>query len=907
MMRIIRLANSTLMLLAVFIIIGSVPPKAAVAQSAQAKQITVIFILDDSGSMQDHDPTNLRYTAAKLLIASMDEGDSVGAIRFSTQPQPILNGLIPITNSDVKFDVIDAFQPRKADGYTDVKAAFIEAETIINKAPSGNNSKFVIFLTDGKPEVPHPYDTYEDDALKVAKSLGVPVYAIALTNQGQTAFLNQVASQTNGKVISARTANDLLDSYLQILGDLKDRTVIGEGVVRSPELVTINLDPALIPYVNKVTFIVSKETGITAKLVSPDGNEVIPSQSMVDFSVSSDPGFAAYTITNPASGNWQFNLSGSGNAQIRAILHSRLRTRIISPAGLLETNQPMLIVVNLVEEQPDGPIVKIVGDASFSANLILPDGSIQSLDAFYDDGSHGDKVAGDGNFSREFVETSQPGTYRISVQGYKGVVPVTSATRIEAVPFPKIVVDQPNDQKYEIRSNKIPLQIHLDGNNTTGFEGGFNAQVTPPSGQRFDIPIIYGKESFSGEFAPVESGTYKIEFRPVNAFYEGLPYQKTVVATIEAIQVPRISVESVELGLDHSSNQGRFELQQAIQGIPVVVTLKSTSPKSEQIIPSIEGLPGFSLVETLPVTVPAKGEFTATLHIRGDPQLAVGDWDGLLVLTPQGLLDILGNRQQVKFQTFSPKISFSINVFSAPSKESCWVWAPVQLILKTTSTSLQTESLSIQFDNTAGIFLSQNTIEIQPGIGTMELEVETTNKFAPGIYDGSISFTNQRTGVEIIHGLPIPVTFRVNPFWVNCQKPLIFLGIGILFLAMISVMVIRKVRNATLPPVVTGTLVHWDKDLPGVTTNVDLTALKKVEIHIGNGKNNEVAISDETLAEVHAVIIGERLEDEVRFVLQPRSKVRKGYREYSEPLPLEENVTYQMGDRMFSYIRDAEL
>ena len=901
-----RIHKFTISILIAILIIGGRLPIPVAAQDSGAKQVTVLFLLDDSGSMAANDPTDLRYTAAKLMIASMDEGDVIGAIHFSTQSEAILEGLVTITSSDTKDNIINAFIPKQADGYTDVKAAFTNVEAILTNAPTSGNT-IVLFLTDGRPEISQPYDGYENETLAVVKRLGVPVYAIALTFQGQTAFLNQVASLTNGKVISARTANDLLDSYLQILGDLKDRTVIGEGAVRSPEQVTIKLDPALMPYVNKVTFIVSKEATIKANLVGPDGIEVFPSHSMVDFSVVSDPGFAVYTIMNPASGDWKFNLSGSGSAQIRAILHSRLRTRIISPVGLVETDQPLRIVVNLVEEQSDGTIVKVVGDASFSATVILPDGTIQSLDIFYDDGTHGDQIAGDGSFSREFVETSQPGTYRITVQGYKGVIPVTSATRVEAVPFPSIVVDQPIDQKYEIRSNSIPLQIHLDGTDFSGFEGEFIARVVSPSGQRFDIPLIYENGGFSGEMEPDESGAYTIEFQPVNAFYHGLPYQKTAMAKIDAIEIPKIIVKSLKLGLDHATNQGRFELQQAIQGIPLLVTLKSTSAKSEPIIPSVENLPGFSLVETLPITIPPNGETTATLHIAGDPQLTVDEWDGLLILTPQGLVDIVGNRPKIKFETFSPKITISVDVISAASEKSCWRWVPVRLILKTTSTSLQTESLNVQFDGTSGVNLSQKAVEIQPGSGTMGLELETMNKFAPGAYAGSILFTNQRTGVEIFPGLPIPITFRVEPFWVSCKKPLISLGMGILFLAMISAMVIRKARGNTETPIVTGTLVHWNSQTPQLTTMVDLTVLKKNVIYIGRGKENDVVIPDDTVDDVHALITAERIGDEVRYTVQPRSKVRKGYRETLDLLPLEENVTYQMGSRMFTYTPDADL
>jgi hypothetical protein len=44
------------------------------------------------------------------------------------------------------------------------------------------------------------------------------------------------------------------------------------------------------------------------------------------------------------------------------------------------------------------------------------------LDRFYDDGTHGDVLANDGNYSREFVDTQQSGTYTVSLSGVKDVI-----------------------------------------------------------------------------------------------------------------------------------------------------------------------------------------------------------------------------------------------------------------------------------------------------------------------------------------------------------------------------------------------------------------------------------------------------------------------------------------------------
>ena len=522
----------------------------AEAQSAQANSVSVLFILDDSGSMLGNDPTNLRYTAAKLFIAALDDGDEVGAIRFSTTSQPIIALMTPIANSANQAGLIDLLKPVAADGYTDVKAAFELAESTLKTSTSSGSRKIVIFLTDGQPEVPNKSVSYEQEALEVARRLNVPVYAIALTNASQTSFLTEVAGQTGGQVLPAHTANDLLDRYLEILRNLKDRTVMGAGAVSSPAQVNLTLDPALMPYISKVTFIVSKEAGVTARLFDPSDQEIFPENSQVSFAITSDAGFAAYSIPFPASGEWRFQISGNGSAQVRAILHSAPAHQDHLPAGMVEAGQPLRIVVNLIEEQADGSTVKIVGDASFTALVTLPDGSRQSLDTFYDDGSHGDLTAGDGNFSREFVETSQPGSYSIDVAGWKGVIPVAASTRVEAIGFPQIVIDQPLNQLYEVRTDPIPFSIHLEGMaEGSVFEGGFLAKITTPGGHTSQLELVPQGDAYVGEFLPVESGSHSVTIRAVEAYYQGLPFQKEATVSFEDVTIAQLRGLSVQLGL----------------------------------------------------------------------------------------------------------------------------------------------------------------------------------------------------------------------------------------------------------------------------------------------------------------------------------------------------------------------
>ena len=106
-------------------------------------------------------------------------------------------------------------------------------------------------------------------------------------------------------------------------------------------------------------------------------------------------------------------------------------------------------------------------------------------------------------------------------------------------------------------------------------------------------------------------------------------------------------------------------------------------------------------------------------------------------------------------------------------------------------------------------------------------------------------------------------------------------------------------------PIVTGTLIHWNEATPNQVSSEYLTERKKAEIKIGKGAQNDIIIPDESLADEHIIIIAERTADkDVQLILHPKAPIRKGYREYTNDLPLEDNIEYMMGKRKFKHISE---
>lgn len=153
------------------------------AQVEPPENISVLLILDNSGSMETNDPNDLRFAAAQLFAALLDVGDSLGVLSFSTTSQWITDGMVPLESNQEKSDLITQIQATKPDGYTDVLAAFTEIENLFQEIDYKEKNPVIIFLTDGKPEIAQPYMAYEDETLGLIEQIGVPVLSIALTGE----------------------------------------------------------------------------------------------------------------------------------------------------------------------------------------------------------------------------------------------------------------------------------------------------------------------------------------------------------------------------------------------------------------------------------------------------------------------------------------------------------------------------------------------------------------------------------------------------------------------------------------------------------------------------------------------------------------------------------------------------
>jgi hypothetical protein len=748
-------------------------------QDGEVDRLAVILILDNSGSMQGSDPAGLRFTGARLFVSLLDAGDSAGLIVFSTGSRALSNGLVTIGAESQKNALLLSLTPQASEGYTDIKAALEQAADMAT-----GYSPTIVLLTDGKPEIADPYPTYEQETLAFARSLGLPVMGIALTHAARTPFLDQLAAETGGVVIPADTASDLLDAYLTIFGRIKDRTVIGEGLTTAPGEARLSLEPGLAPFIEKASFLVGKPAGVNASLVAPDGTRITIDDPGLLFSVTDDPDFMVLTVAHPQGGDWTVRLDGAGPCLARAILHSRLRAEIASPAAYHQAGATFPVVVRMLEEDRDGQKTKIVGEANFSAQITLPDGTRESLDRFYDDGTHGDRIAGDGDYTRLYVNTQQVGAYLLKVEGRKGAVKVETSAHVESIPFPTLVVDEPPGSQ-TIRTASISLSVHLEGGKKPSLDRGqIIVRVISPAGEEQTISLVENGDGHHALFFPREEGTYQAYFESRSATYFGLPYTESIEVSFEVDLPQSLQVDPVEV-----QPPACFE-----RDIRIDIPFSLSSTKQEAVEFYVEGLEGFQAAPLSVVLQPGKSQASMAL-------------------------------------------------------------IPAQIILW------------------------------------------------GGEYEGTLVL-GARPGLEVSPGRQFPVRFRLPSLFGRCSREIGWGGGTTLLVCLVAVLVFRRARAVTAPPVVTGTLRYGlAASGPGERREQDLTALQRTELVIGSGETCDLVVPE--LAARHAVLRAVRTENGERVMLEALEEVRKGYGVLHAGHLLEHGDRVRLGAYEFQYLSDT--
>ena len=192
-------ATATIVVLGIAVASGGAGVSASGQSAACAPATSIEAIVDDSGSMGDADPYNLRITALDILIdAPGNAPRTLGALEFGSTATTLFKPQLIGTSRGAMKAVLDA-RIDYANLFTDYNAAFSLAKT----ENPGAGAR--IFITDGG----HDIGAY----LKGHRG-GPPTYVLGIGigapgTSSSSNQLQQIATDTGGKYYTAVTPASL--------------------------------------------------------------------------------------------------------------------------------------------------------------------------------------------------------------------------------------------------------------------------------------------------------------------------------------------------------------------------------------------------------------------------------------------------------------------------------------------------------------------------------------------------------------------------------------------------------------------------------------------------------------------------------------------------------------------------
>jgi Mg-chelatase subunit ChlD len=498
--------------------------------SARAEEIsanvTVVMVLDNSGSMGPepgwlgNDPDGVRFAAARMFIRLLDIGDRVAVVMFADDARES-TGLVTIASEADREDVLAAVADRPAGGATNMNAAFERTASLLRQDSSGNR-QYVLFLTDGWPELTNlkpgdpGFDAWWGQTLDFARAGGAPVLGVALNmTGGSMRYLEELVAVTGGAVFEADDSTLLAEAYLAVFGQLKGRTVLEPTTVPSNQDYRFEI-PSLIQWV----YFVAVSDGEPSATVSVDG-------SLVDADIWPDRRFVVIRSSpgdeeRVPQGEWRVTLDEPAT-DVHAILISRFQVVVTAPlARVAPLGEPLLITAFLSEMGDDGSLVRLTPDAM---ELVArpPDGAIVDRHPMNDDGEAGDARANDGLYSLTFGNTSERGTYEYTVTAQREGTMTTASGSIELVPFPDIAIESPEARRYDVRGDDVldvRVRITLEGEPFDLPGATVTAVLTGPDGIVEPVDMTEADGAYVGSLGIAERGDYSL-LAEMEGVYEG--------------------------------------------------------------------------------------------------------------------------------------------------------------------------------------------------------------------------------------------------------------------------------------------------------------------------------------------------------------------------------------------------
>lgn len=174
----------------------------------------LVFLIDQSGSMDQSDRANLRGDAANLIL-DLSEDEQEAAVGFFSQYLPTELELEPrpLSSSTRQMFARKLYSARRGSS-TYLNQALSVTASFVGRQRVGMGQSNIILLTDGNDTSNSKSRAFSGQkAISDSVAAGARVTTVALGAGADSAFLSEVAFKTGGKAYATQSPSDLLMLY----------------------------------------------------------------------------------------------------------------------------------------------------------------------------------------------------------------------------------------------------------------------------------------------------------------------------------------------------------------------------------------------------------------------------------------------------------------------------------------------------------------------------------------------------------------------------------------------------------------------------------------------------------------------------------------------------------------------
>ena len=376
-------------------------------KTESSEKVDAVLLLDASGSMLRTDPKRLREEGAKLFLQFLRPGDRIAIMQFDKESK-LIRPFSDFTRDEAGAIGADITKVGTQGVYTDLLAGVQSAGELLKQEKRPDASGIILLLSDGKMEpdpavgqAPARTEILLDSALPALRSAGIKVHTLAFSDQADKDLLSQIAVATDGIGDFASDADKIHQSFAQLF-----------LAVKKPQVLPLTSKGFSIdPDVQEATFYVNREPDGEVTLITPKGREVRGTQSDEGIKWFRGANFDVITIVSPQPGDWL--LRGMIATDGFATVLTNLKLVSDWPSSIT-AGEPTLLQARLNEGEKPVVLKEMSGRTRYALQILPTDKVAEPVieDVLYDDGTHGDKIAGDGIFSYR-VTLADLGDYRI--------------------------------------------------------------------------------------------------------------------------------------------------------------------------------------------------------------------------------------------------------------------------------------------------------------------------------------------------------------------------------------------------------------------------------------------------------------------------------------------------------------